>query len=95
MKHHFVAAPVSRRCRSPAARACRRRAARPRDRAGASAAPVPPEIPVALLVDLSSGQTLFAREADRRFVPASVTKVMTAYTAFELIEQGKLSPEQR
>ncbi len=57
------------------------------------AAPVSPEIPVVLLVDLSSGQTLFSREADRRFVPASVTKVMTAYTAFRLIEDGKLSPE--
>lgn len=57
----------------------------------AQPAPVPPEIPVALLVDLSSGQTLFSRDADRRFVPASVTKVMTAYTAFKLIEQGKLS----
>jgi len=55
------------------------------------AAPVAPEIPVVLLVDLSSGQTLFAREADRRFVPASVTKVMTAYTAFRLIEDRKLS----
>jgi D-alanyl-D-alanine carboxypeptidase (penicillin-binding protein 5/6) len=54
-------------------------------------APVAPEIPVVLLVDLSSGQTLFARDADRRFVPASVTKVMTAYTAFRLIEEGKLS----
>jgi D-alanyl-D-alanine carboxypeptidase (penicillin-binding protein 5/6) len=56
------------------------------------AAPVDPAIPVALLVDLSSGQTLFARDADRRFVPASVTKVMTAYTAFRLIEEGRLSP---
>ena len=55
-------------------------------------APVPQEIPVALLVDLQSGQTLFAREADRRFVPASVTKVMTAYTAFRLIAQGEVSP---
>ena len=57
------------------------------------AAPVAPEIPVVLLVDLSSGQTLFSREADRRFVPASVTKVMTAYTAFRLMEDGKLSPD--
>jgi D-alanyl-D-alanine carboxypeptidase (penicillin-binding protein 5/6) len=74
-----------RRCR-------RRRATRSRSR-GATAPPVPDEIPVVLLVDLSSGQTLFAREADRRFVPASVTKVMTAYTAFRLIEQGKIKPE--
>jgi D-alanyl-D-alanine carboxypeptidase (penicillin-binding protein 5/6) len=58
-----------------------------------SAAPVAPEIPIVLLIDLSSGQTLFARDADRRFVPASVTKVMTAYTAFRLIEEGKLSPD--
>ncbi len=53
--------------------------------------PVPPEIPVALLVDLGSGQTLFAREAERRFMPASVTKVMTTYAAFRLIGEGKLS----
>lgn len=57
-------------------------------------APVDPEIPVALLVDLSSGQTLYSREPDRRFVPASVTKVMTLYTAFDLIKRGKLSLDQ-
>lgn len=59
------------------------------------AAPVPGDIPIALLVDLSSGQTLFSREADRRFVPASVTKVMTAYTAFALVSQGKLPLDRR
>lgn len=57
-------------------------------------APVDPAIPVVLLIDLSSGQTLFSREPDRRFVPASVTKVMTAYTAFRLIGEGKLSLDQ-
>lgn len=55
------------------------------------AAPVDPQIPVAMLYDLSSGQTLYAREIERRFVPASVTKVMTAYTAFALVDEGKLS----
>lgn len=50
--------------------------------------------PVALLVDLSSGRTLFARDPDRPFLPASVTKVMTAYTAFDLLAQGKLKPGQ-
>ena len=50
--------------------------------------------PVALLVDLSSGRTLFARDPDRRFLPASVTKVMTAYTAFDLLSQGKLKASQ-
>lgn len=61
----------------------------------AASAPVPPEIPVALLVDLSTGQQLYAREADRRFVPASVVKVMTAYTAFRLISEGKLSLDRQ
>ena len=56
-------------------------------------APVPEEIPIGLLVDLSTGQTLFAREPDRRFVPASVTKVMTAYTGFKLVDEGKLRLE--
>lgn len=58
-------------------------------------APVDPEIPVALLVDLSTGQTLFSREPDRRFMPASVTKVMTLYTAFDLVKRGKLSLDQQ
>ncbi|AOL94869.1 D-alanyl-D-alanine carboxypeptidase (penicillin-binding protein 5/6) [Porphyrobacter sp. LM 6] len=56
--------------------------------------PKPEEAPVALLVDLSSGQVLHARNPDRRFMPASVTKVMSLYLAFELIEQGKLDPAQ-
>lgn len=54
--------------------------------------PVSPEIPVALLLDMSTGQHLFAREIDRRFMPASVTKVMTAFTAFRLIEEGRIQP---
>ncbi len=58
-------------------------------------APVPEEIPVGLLVDLSTGQTLFARNENRRFMPASVTKVMTAYTAFKMIDEGELRPEMR
>jgi D-alanyl-D-alanine carboxypeptidase (penicillin-binding protein 5/6) len=47
-----------------------------------------------MLVDLGAGQVLHASHADARFVPASVTKVMTLYLAFELIEQGKLDPAQ-
>ncbi|MXP42771.1 serine hydrolase [Altererythrobacter soli] len=47
-----------------------------------------------MLVDLSTGQTLFAREPDRRFIPASVTKVMTIYTAFDLVGRGKLALDQ-
>ncbi len=61
---------------------------------GASPAqpPVPEAIPIALMMDLSTNQVLYARESDRRFVPASVVKAMTAYTAFELIEDGAISP---
>lgn len=51
-------------------------------------------VPVALLVDLGSGQVLYAKEADRRFVPASITKVMTLYVAFELLSRGQLRPDQ-
>lgn len=61
--------------------------------------PVPPpdiaDIPVVLLVDTGAGQTLLAREAERRFLPASLTKVMTVETALELIAEGKLSPDRR
>lgn len=58
------------------------------------AIPSAEDAPIALLVDVSSGQTLYAREPDRRFMPASVTKVMTTYLAFERMAQGKLFPEQ-
>ncbi|NNK46655.1 MAG: D-alanyl-D-alanine carboxypeptidase [Altererythrobacter sp.] len=47
-----------------------------------------------MLVDLSSGQILFQRNPDRRFVPASITKVMTAYQAFELLEAREIQPNQ-
>lgn len=58
------------------------------------AVPTTAEAPVALLIDLGSGQVLHARNPDRRFMPASVTKVMTLYLAFELIEQRRLDPRQ-
>ncbi|MCR9180389.1 MAG: D-alanyl-D-alanine carboxypeptidase [Erythrobacteraceae bacterium] len=60
----------------------------------APAVPSADEAPVALLVDITSGQVLHARNPDRRFMPASVTKVMTLYLAFELIEAGRLDPAQ-
>lgn len=57
---------------------------------------VPPaeSAPVAMLVDATSGQVLHARNPERRFVPASVAKVMTLYLAFDLIAQGSLAPGQ-
>ena len=59
-----------------------------------AAVPAPPAelapIPVSLLVDLGSGQVLEQRHPDTPFLPASVTKVMTAYVAFEEIGAGRL-----
>lgn len=54
--------------------------------------PTTAEAPIALLYDVTSGQVLNQRDPDRRFMPASVTKVMTAFLAFELIDQGKVTP---
>jgi D-alanyl-D-alanine carboxypeptidase (penicillin-binding protein 5/6) len=59
-----------------------------------AARPEANEAPIALLVDLESGQALLSREADRRFLPASITKVMTAYVAFEMIARGTLTEDQ-
>ncbi|PLK27752.1 D-alanyl-D-alanine carboxypeptidase [Novosphingobium sp. TH158] len=52
------------------------------------------KVPIAFLVDMGSGQVLYSKEPDRRFVPASITKVMTLYTAFEQMRQGRIRPEQ-
>ncbi len=53
------------------------------------------EAPIVMLMDMQSGQALFAKEAERRFIPASITKVMSAYVAFEMIEAGELSERQQ
>lgn len=62
-------------------------------------APYSPEnavtAPIAYMLDLGSDRVLLQREADRRFMPASLTKIMTAYVAFEMIAAGKLRPGQR
>lgn len=58
-------------------------------------APVSAAIPVAYMLDLSTGQTLYSRDPGRLFMPASITKVMTAYTAFRRIAEGDLSTATR
>ncbi len=47
--------------------------------------------PIAFLIDLTWGQVLFERDVGRRFIPASITKAMTLYLAFEKIGEGELS----
>ncbi|MEP3051741.1 MAG: D-alanyl-D-alanine carboxypeptidase family protein [Erythrobacter sp.] len=49
------------------------------------------EAPIALLIDMSSGQVLHARDPDRRFAPASMTKAMTLLLAFSLLDRGELN----
>jgi D-alanyl-D-alanine carboxypeptidase (penicillin-binding protein 5/6) len=44
----------------------------------------------AFLIDLSSGATLYAKNADARMPPASMAKMMTTEVAFELIDRGQL-----
>ncbi|WP_240530220.1 D-alanyl-D-alanine carboxypeptidase family protein [Novosphingobium sp. PC22D] len=64
----------------------------------AAAPPVPPEIediPVTLLVDIGSGQVLQERRADVSFAPASMTKVMTTFVAFEEYRAGRLPLHRR
>jgi D-alanyl-D-alanine carboxypeptidase (penicillin-binding protein 5/6) len=48
----------------------------------------PPELeaPIALLIELETGTVLYDRNADRPFPPASLTKIMTVYTALEIYE---------
>jgi serine-type D-Ala-D-Ala carboxypeptidase (penicillin-binding protein 5/6) len=68
----------------------------------ALAAPASAQIPQApevaarqyFLIDLASGQVLAEREADARAEPASLTKLMTAYLAFNAIRDKKLSLDQ-
>lgn len=44
----------------------------------------------AVVVDAASGEVLFGRHADSRRYPASITKVMTLYLAFEALAEGKV-----
>ena len=47
-----------------------------------------------LLVDVASGQTLAAANADERRDPASLTKLMTAYLVFEALRAKTIVPSQ-
>jgi len=49
----------------------------------------------AILQDYLSGKILFEKEADASIYPASMTKIMTSIIAFELIEKGDLSLDDK
>jgi D-alanyl-D-alanine carboxypeptidase (penicillin-binding protein 5/6) len=64
---------------------------------GAAAdAPPPPTIAARawLLVDFASGQAIVGQNADERVEPASLTKLMTAYLAFEALARKTITPGQ-
>lgn len=52
----------------------------------------PPKLPARawLLVDYATGDVLVSHDANRRFPPASLTKLMTAYLVFEQLHSGKI-----
>lgn len=49
----------------------------------------------AVLFEASSGKVLYAEEADQTWHPASLTKIMTAYLAFEALKEGRLKLEDK
>lgn len=57
-------------------------------------APYETDAPIVMLKDLDSGRILFSRGANKRFAPASMAKVMTAYVVLDLIEKGELSRDK-
>jgi serine-type D-Ala-D-Ala carboxypeptidase (penicillin-binding protein 5/6) len=49
----------------------------------------------AILVDYHSGETLYEMDADIEIYPASMTKIMTAIVAIDLIKKNKLSLDDK
>ena len=63
-----------------------------------AAAEAPPPPPVAarawMLADFASGKTVASRNAEERFEPASLTKLMTAYLAFDALRKKTITLDQ-
>ena len=49
----------------------------------------------AYVIDARTGEVLHARNADTRLHPASLTKMMTLYIAFQAIERGEISLDSK
>ena len=60
----------------------------------AAVAPPPIAAKAYLLIDILSGQTLVAVNADEAREPASLTKLMTAYLVFRALKNKDLTPSQ-
>ena len=62
--------------------------------AGAAAPPFETAATTAIMIDLSSGAVLYAKDPDRRMPPASMAKMMATHVAFDLIRRGQLNPNR-
>lgn len=51
--------------------------------------------PSAILMEASTGQSIFDKNADEKMPPASVTKIMTMLLIFDAVEAGKISLEDQ
>jgi D-alanyl-D-alanine carboxypeptidase (penicillin-binding protein 5/6) len=49
----------------------------------------------AIVIDANTGEVLYARRADSSRYPASITKVMTLYLAYEALASGRLKLDER
>lgn len=49
----------------------------------------------AVIMDHATGTILFSKDGDQAMIPASMTKMMTAYLVFEMIERGEVSLTDR
>ena len=60
-------------------------------------APPPPEVAARnyLLIDVTAGQVLAAKDVDAPIEQASLTKLMTAYLVFDALQAKKITLEQR
>ncbi len=64
--------------------------------AGALVATAPPAIAgPALLFEAATGKVLYAENPDHQWHPASLTKIMTAYIAFEEMKAGRLTADSK
>ncbi len=60
-----------------------------------AAAPIAAQAGPALVIDAKTGLVLYSEDADRLWHPASLTKLMTAYIAFEDLRDAKLTVESK
>ena len=65
----------------------------PMMRVGAAAPPIEVDAPAAILIEQSTGEILYEKNAHEALPPASVTKVMTLLLVMEALEDGRISWE--